>query len=500
MIIVLDFGSQTTHLIKRRLEELDVPALILPGDSPISQILPLKPKGLILSGGPKSVYQKNVPHPDKKIWPANIPILGICYGLQIIAYHLGGQVNPGKKPEFGPAILKISKTSPLFKNLPKNLPVWMSHGDEVILPPKGFTILGKTSTLKIAAFENKKRKIFGVQFHPEVEHTKDEMQILKNFARICQVDLKQNSLNVQTLIEMAKAELNQDKAICAVSGGVDSTVAAKLVRTAIGKNLIPVYIENGLMSAETRQEIKKEFPDCIVVRAEKLFLHALSNVVSPEQKRKIIGRLYIKLFEREAKKHHAHYLIQGTIYSDVIESGAPTSHSSKIKSHHNVGGLPKKMKLQLYEPLRPFYKDQVREIGKKLGISPALLNKHPYPGPGNAIRIIGKITQKRLNQQQKIHAILISVLKKHNLLNKVFQAFPVLTGIKSTAVKGDARFYGEVVALRIYTSTDIMTADFARIPYPVLGECATRILNEVKEISRVVYDITTKPPATMEWE
>lgn len=499
MIVILDFGSQTTHLIKRRLEELGVLTQILSGDSPVAKISSLMPKGLILSGGPSSVYKKNAPQPDKRIFKLGIPILGICYGLQLIAYHLNGKVIPGKKYEFGPAILEIQKASSLFKKLPKKLPVWMSHGDEVVLLSKDFTVLGKTKTLKIAAFENKKRKIFGVQFHPEVEHTKDKMQILKNFAKICQIDLKQRSLNVNSLIETVKTELGENRAICAVSGGIDSTVAAKLVKTAIGQNLIPVYIESGLMLSGTCQEIKKEFPDCVVVRAEKLFLRALFGVTNPEQKRKAIGRLYIKLFEQEAKKYHARYLVQGTIYSDVIESRG-SNHASKIKSHHNVGGLPKKMKLVLYEPLRFFYKDQVREIGKKLNLPKVLLDKHPYPGPGNAIRIIGKITKKRLGQQQKAHLILNAVLEKHNFLDKVFQAFPVLTGVKSTGVKGDARFYGEVVALRIYTSNDIMTADFARIPYPVLGECATRILNEVPGISRVVYDITTKPPATMEWE
>lgn len=505
MILIFDFGSQTCHLISRRLRDLGIKAKIVDPEIKVKKIKEFNPAGIIFSGGPASVYQKKAPTCDKKIFNLNIPILGICYGWQLIAYLLGGGVIKGRK-EYGPEELKIKKEKlEILFGLPIKFTVWLSHGDTVVKLPKDFQVLGSTSKVKTAFVANLKRNIFGVQFHPEVRHTQYGQQILKNFVKICDLNLKKRKIPLKKIIKEIKDKVGKAKVVCAVSGGIDSTTTAVLIAKAIGKNLYPIYVDNGLMREGTKEEIKYIFKKIVnlnlkIVRAKNLFLKKLKGVTSPEEKRKIIGRLYIKLFEKEAKKiKGVEFLAQGTIYSDVIESKG-TKKAAKIKSHHNVGGLPKKMGLKLLEPLRFFYKDEVRKIAKSLGLPDSIVFKQPFPGPGQAIRIIGEITKERLQKQQKVDQIVLEELEKADWLEKVFQSFPIMTGIKSTAVKGDSRFYGEVISLRIYQSADIMTADWARLPYNLLQRISSRIVNEIPGISRVVYDITTKPPATMEWE
>lgn len=505
MILIFDFGSQTCHLIKRRLIDLGIEVKIVDPQINFKEIEKFKPKGVIFSGGPASVYQKNAPTINKKILDFGVPLLGICYGWQLIASLLGGRVIKGRK-EYGPEELKIrNEKLKILSGLPIKFTVWLSHGDTVVNLPKDFQVLGSTSKVKTAFVANLKRNIFGVQFHPEVRHTQYGQQILKNFVKICNLNLKKRKISLKKIIKEIKDKVGKAKVVCAVSGGIDSTTTAVLVAKAIGKNLYPIYVDNGLMREGTKEEIKYIFKKIVnlnlkIVRAKNLFLKSLKGVTNPEEKRKIIGRLYIKLFEKEAKKiKGVEFLAQGTIYSDVIESKG-TKKASKIKSHHNVGGLPKKMGLKLLEPLRFFYKDEVRKIAKSLGLPDSIVFKQPFPGSGQAIRIIGEVTKKRLERQQKADQIVLEELKKAGWLKKVFQSFPIMTGVKSTAVKGDSRFYGEVVALRIYESKDIMTASWSRLPYWLLQKISSRIVNEVPEISRVVYDITTKPPATMEWE
>jgi len=507
MIIIIDFGSQTTHLIGRRIKEMGIPIKIIPPEKVFTEIKKEVPKGIIMSGGPSSVYEKHAPTIDKKIFDQKIPILGICYGQQLTAHLLPlGKTKAGEKREDGPATLIIDLPSPLFDSVSPRSRIWMSHGDNVITPPKGFKFIAHTNSVLGGAMVNEEKKIYGVQFHPEVEHTKHGTLILRNFVeKICSIKTSKNDININQIIEKIKIEVGNKKVIAAVSGGVDSTVAATLVGKAISKNLTVVFADNGLMRLNTKEEVVEIFSkmlkiNLIIVDCKKLFLSKLKGVIDPEQKRKIIGKLYIDIFEKEAKKiPDVKFLVQGTIYSDVIESKG-SKHAAKIKSHHNVGGLPEKLGLKLIEPLREFYKDEVRTVGKKLGLSETIINKQPFPGPGMAIRIIGNITKERLKKEQIADQIVLEEIKKANLYNKIFQSFPIMTGAKSTAVKGDGRFYGEVIALRIYDSKDIMSASWSRLPYDLLQKIVSRIVNEVPGISRVVYDITTKPPATMEWE
>ncbi len=512
MIIIVDFGSQTTHLIARRLKEIGVQTLIINPDSALEEIKKGKPQGIILSGGPASVYEKGAPTIDKDIFNLGIPILGICYGLQLTAHLLGGKVIAGKK-EYGPATLKIKDERLKMKNkLPQQFTVWMSHGDEVIKLPKGFKTIGSSDGVPFAFVENKDKKIYGLQFHPEVEHTEFGSQILRNFVDIC--DLKsgltvEDKFKIQNLkFKIREVVGEKNYVIGAVSGGVDSTVAATLTAKAIGKRFIPVFVDNGLMRKGTEDHVMKIFKKIgikpVVVSVVGETLARLKKITDSEKKRKIIGNFYIEIFEKEMKKLRAQklpvkFLLQGTIYSDVIESQG-TQHSAKIKSHHNVGGLPKKMKLKLLEPMRDFYKDEVREIGRKLGLPEEFVNKQPFPGPGYAVRIRGEVTRQRLEMEKKADEIVLSELEKAGILDQVFLSFPVMTNAYSTAVKGDGRHFGEVVALRIVESKDIMTSTWARLPYEILQKISSRIVNEVSGVSRVVYDITTKPPATMEWE
>lgn len=506
MIIIVDFGSQTTHLISRRIREMGVDVQVVnPGSDPGEDV-----RGIILSGGPASVYSKNSPTLDRKIFALGIPVLGICYGLQLTSYLLGGEVKPGKKKEYGPTQIQLTIDNEKLKILdgvPEAFNVWMSHGDEVIKTPPGFVTYGQTETIPHAFIAQEKKKIYGIQFHPEIVHTQYGQQILKNFLEICGVKIKKRTINkryVDSLIEDIKDLVRDDKAICALSGGVDSAVAALLVHRAIGKNLESVYIDSGLMRAEETVVLRKVFKEHFqmkvkIVNAKEEFLQSQKGVVDPEQKRKIIGKTFIEIFEKVAKKSGAKFLVQGTIYPDVIES-AGTKHSRRIKSHHNVGGLPKKMNLVLVEPLRTFYKDEVRAIGKYLGLPESIVQRHPFPGPGLAVRIIGEVKDYKLKVLREADRIVREEIESAKLGKKLWQTFAVFTGIKTTGVRGDNRVYGETIAIRAIEAKDAMSANFAKLPYPLLEKISVRIVNEIKQVNRVVYDITNKPPATMEWE
>jgi len=533
MIIVIDFGSQTTHLIGRRIKELGVEVKIVSPEEILRFTQDDKAvKGIILSGGPSSVYAKNAPTVDKKIFNFGIPILGICYGFQLTAHLLGGKVVSGKK-EYGPAKLKIENCLPteegklkITQSLPESFVVWMSHGDEVIKLPKGFKVVGSSDGVPFAFVEDKDKKIYGLQFHPEVEHTSFGLQILSNFVDICNskngssaqekfkiqpfgfAQDKNSKFKIKEIEDNIKKTVGESYVIGAVSGGVDSTVASVLTAKAIGKKFIPIFVDNGLMRRGTEEHVIKIFKQIgikpVVINAVGEMLRRLNKITDSEEKRKIIGNFYIEIFEQEmkkllTKKIPVKFLLQGTIYSDVIESQG-TKHSAKIKSHHNVGGLPKYMKLKLLEPVRNFYKDEVREIGRKLGLPEEFVNKQPFPGPGYAVRIRGEVTRKRLEMEKKADEIVLYELEKAGILPNVFLSFPVMTNAYSTAVKGDGRQFGEVVAIRIVESKDIMTSTWSRMPYDILQKISSRIVNEISGVSRVVYDITTKPPATMEWE
>lgn len=508
MILVIDFGSQVAHLISRRINDLGVKTKIILPEDARTEIATEKPQGIILSGGPDSVYAKGAPTIERKVFDSNIPTLGICYGLQLMMYLLGGKVVSGKK-EYGPAKLEILNfKSQISNRLPKESRVWVSHGDEVVKLAPGFAIIGSTERVPASFIENTTKKIYGVQFHPEVEHTEIGNQLLENFVELCGAKREVNNINIDEMVTKIKKQVGNYYVIGAVSGGVDSTVAAVLVAKAIAKQFIPIYVDNGLMRFDTKDHLAKIFEHTKIkvriINAQEETLKRLKGVTDPEEKRKTIGKLYIDIFEREMQKiiksgRKVKFLMQGTIYSDVIESKG-TKNADKIKSHHNVGGLPEKMKLQLIEPVRNFYKDQVREIGKMLKLPDVFVYKQPFPGPGYAVRIRGEVTELRLGQEKMADKIVLEELGKAGVLKDIFQSFPVLTGAHSTAVKGDGRNFGEVVALRIIESKDVMTAKWADLPYSLLQTISSRIVNEVPDISRVVYDITTKPPATMEWE
>jgi len=508
MIILIDFGGQTAHLISRRIRELGVDVKIVnPEDSLASIQNDKNVKGIILSGGPASVYEKGAPTVDKKVFELGIPILAICYGLQLAAHLLGGEVKAGYIKEFGPAELYIRKPMILFQGIPTNSAVWMSHGDEVIKPPIGFMTNAGTATIQNAAISNDQSKIYGVQFHPEVVHTAFGENILENFLKICGLTPKKSEINkefVENIIKDIKDSVRNEKAICALSGGVDSSVAALLVHKAIGKNLTSVYVDSGLMRFGETETLKKVFKDYYkmnvnIVDTKDEFLKALKGITDPEQKRKAIGKTFIEVFEKEAKKVMAKFLVQGTIYPDVIES-AGSKHAQNIKSHHNVGGLPADMNLVLIEPLRNFYKDEVRKIGEILGLPESITERQPFPGPGLAVRIIGEVSEYNLEILRKADKIVTDEIEKAHLTKKLWQAFAVFTGIKTTGVRGDGRVYGETIAIRAIEAKDAMSANFAHLPYEVLEKISVRIVTEVPEVNRVVYDITNKPPATMEWE
>ncbi|MEK9207079.1 MAG: glutamine-hydrolyzing GMP synthase, partial [Patescibacteria group bacterium] len=502
---VVDFGGQTAHLITRRLKDLGIESELIDPDDALKVCIKAQPQGLIFSGGPAFVYEKGAPSISPKIFDLGIPVLGICYGWQIMAHLLGGKVESGNK-EYGPTNLEITDFKNLFYGLPAKTKVIESHGDTVKKMPLGFEILASTETVKFAAVVSPAKKFYGVQFHPEAHHTKHGIDILKNFAtRVCNLALNPQKLDIDEMIWEIKEKVGKKKVIGAFSGGTDSAVAGVMVAKAIGKNFIPFFVDSGLMREETITRIKKEFPKILgvkveIISARSLFLSRLKGVIDPEKKRKVIGKLYIELFEKEMRKHPGvKYLLQGTTYADFIHSQG-SRRSAHIKSHHNVGGLPKNMKLKLLEPLRYFYTDQVREIGVRIGLPRDAVYQQPFPGPGHAVRIVGEVTKERLAQQVQADMIVVEELRKSGWYQKIFQCCSIMSGTNSTGVKGDGRFYGEVVAVRILNSKDRMTAEIARVPFEILEKIASRIVNEVPNISRVVYDITSKPPATMEWE
>ncbi|MFH1283268.1 MAG: glutamine-hydrolyzing GMP synthase [bacterium] len=508
-IAILDFGSQYTHLIARRIRECGVYSEIIPCAARAEEILKNKPSALILSGGPASVTQSKAPVCDKNIFQLGIPVLGICYGAQLMASLIDGRVIKAKAREYGKAILNIKKQEGLFKGLAHNEQVWMSHGDRIAKLPKGFKVIGYTRDASVAAMADTAKNFYGLQFHPEVVHTIHGKKILENFLfkiSKCRRSWEMKSF-IKSSIDELKEKVGKDKVLCALSGGVDSSVLSILIKRAIGKNLVAVFIDNGLLRKNEARMVNDRFRkhykvNLIFVKAENIFLKALKGVVNPEKKRKIIGRTFIKLFEREAKKIGSFkYLAQGTLYPDVIESvsafGGP---SAVIKTHHNVGGLPKRLKFDLIEPLRYLFKDEVRALGSELGLPEEIVNRHPFPGPGLAIRIIGEVTKEKLNILRAADWILMEEIKRSNLYSKLWQSFCVLLPIKTVGVMGDERTYEKIIAIRAVNSVDAMTAQWARLPYDVLENISNRIVNEVKGVNRVVYDISSKPPSTIEWE
>ena len=508
-ILVLDFGSQYTQLIARRVRESKVYSEILPWDIAEDKIRNLNPKGIILSGGPNSVTESFTPRAPQCVFDLKVPILGICYGMQTIAEQMGGQVMSVDQKEFGHSELKIINESILFKNLDKKINVWMSHGDQVQDLPDNYNLIASTKTAPIAAMEHKNLPIYAIQFHPEVTHTENGQNILNNFIfDICQ---SKNEWRIENLIsqriEEIKEKVKKDKVLLGLSGGVDSSVTAALLHKAIGKKLTCVFVDNGLLRKNESVEVMQTFKDNLdlnVIKSDSsdIFLRHLENVDDPEQKRKIIGRTFIDVFDAEAiKLKDIKFLAQGTIYPDVIESsGSESKEARVIKSHHNVGGLPEEMKLDLVEPLRDLFKDEVRKMGIQLGIPKEMIERHPFPGPGLGVRIIGEITKEKIKILQDADAIFIEELVKANLYNKVSQAFAVLLSVKSVGVVGDERRYAEVIGLRAVETVDFMTARWAHLPFKFLENVSNRIVNEIEDVSRVVYDISSKPPATIEWE
>jgi GMP synthase (glutamine-hydrolysing) len=509
-ILVLDFGSQYTQLIARRVRENKVYSEILPFNASIEQIKAFAPKGIILSGGPSRVNAKDAPFPDKEVFDLGVPVLGICYGMQLMAHCLGGKVGRAVKREYGRAELLIDDSSDLFKGLSskRHNVVWMSHGDKIQKYPQGFHPIAHTDNSPVAAMADKARRYYALQFHPEVVHTEHGARILKNFIfNICKCRPKWTMKSfIETTTKEIKEKVGKDRVICGISGGVDSSVTAVLMHKAIRKQLTCIFVDNGLLRKDEAQKVesmlKRHFHmNLVCVDASERFLTKLKGVIDPERKRKIIGNEFIRVFEAEAKKiKGARYLAQGTLYPDVIESTSFKGPSATIKSHHNVGGLLKHMKLELIEPLRELFKDEVRVLGREMGMADEVIDRHPFPGPGLAIRIIDKVTPHRADILRRADAIVLEEIKKAGLYNDIWQAFAVLLPIKTVGVMGDERTYENVVAVRAVTSVDGMTADWAKIPYDVLGIISNRIINEVKGVNRVVFDISSKPPGTIEWE
>ncbi|MFO7884785.1 MAG: glutamine-hydrolyzing GMP synthase [Desulfobacteraceae bacterium] len=509
MILIIDFGSQFNQLIARRVRENEIYCQVEPAGIDLSTIKKMNPEGIILSGGPSSIYEKNSPSTDTGIFSLGIPILGICYGMQFMVHALGGTIERSEKREYGFADLNIKNKKFLFNGMENSLHCWMSHGDSTLTLPDGFEVTASTENTEIAAVADFKNQFFGLQFHPEVEHTENGREMIKNFLRdVCQCRKNWTMESfASNAIDQIKQAVQDKKVIMGLSGGVDSSVAAMLIHRAIGKNLYCIFVDNGVLRKNEKQSLEKSLLKNLdmnikFVDAQKKFLDALNNVTDPEQKRKKIGNTFIQVFDEEASKiEGAAFLGQGTLYPDIIESksafGGPTSI---IKSHHNVGGLPEKMKLKLIEPLQLLFKDEVRKLGLELGLNEDLVWRQPFPGPGLAIRIMGVVTPERIFILREADSLLITEIKKAGYYKKLWQSFAVLLPVKSVGVMGDKRTYDNCIAIRAVTSKDAMTADWARIPHDLLARISNRIINEVDGVNRVVYDITSKPPGTIEWE
>ena len=519
-IVILDFGSQYTQVIARRVRECQVYSQIVRHDLSAAEIKALKPNGIILSGGPSSVYGKDAPQPDPAIFDLGLPILGICYGVQLMAHHLGGKVEHSAQREYGRGQLHVSAECALFAGLGEVVDIWNSHGDKVTKLPRGFRAVGRTDNSPFAAIEHPKKRFFGIQFHPEVVHTPRGKEIIQNFVYGicgCRMDWTMGSFIEQTCAEI-RQQVGQDHVLLGLSGGVDSSVAAALLHKAIGDQLTCVFVNNGLLRSNEAEAVKRVFGDNFhvklkTVNASARFLKKLRGVTAPERKRKIIGTEFVRVFEDAVKEltrrnpqsairnPQFKFLAQGTLYPDVIESVAIGGNpAALIKSHHNVGGLPKNMKFKLVEPLRQLFKDEVREVGAQLGLPKEIVQRQPFPGPGLAVRILGAITPERLRILRDADTIVVSEMKASDWYYKVWQSFAVLLPIRSVGVMGDERTYAQTIAVRIVESQDGMTADWVRVPYDVLARISTRIINEVKGVNRVCYDISSKPPATIEWE
>jgi len=507
-ILIIDFGSQFTQLITRRIREANVYSEIYPHTISVDKIKEIKPKGIIFSGGPLSVYDDSAPEIDKEILNLKIPVLGICYGLQLICTNFDGKVEPAADREYGKAVLRIIDDSDILIGIDDASVVWMSHGDYLTEIPPGFKIVGESDHSPICAISKDTKRIYGLQFHPEVAHTEEGKKIIDNFLfEICSCNADWTAENfIGDEIESIKSEVGDAKAICALSGGVDSTVAAVLVKKSIGKNLICIHIDTGLMRKNESEKVGDLFDeklnlDHIHVDASQKFLKNLKGVSDPEEKRKIIGNTFIEVFEEEAKKiENAEFLVQGTLYPDVIESVPVKGASATIKSHHNVGGLPEKMNLKLIEPFRELFKDEVRKVGRQLNIPEEFIIRHPFPGPGLAVRILGEISEEKLEILREADDIFITSIKDEGIYKNIWQAFTILLPVSSVGVMGDARTYDNVLALRAVTSVDGMTADWYTFEHDFLAEVSNKIINKVKGVNRVIYDVSSKPPATIEWE
>ena len=507
-VLILDFGSQYTQLIARKIRELGVYSEILPFSTPLAEIRQARPSALVLSGGPQSVYGKGAPHPDKGVFDLGVPVLGICYGVQLMAHFLGGQVIPSQEREYGFAALRVLDRDGLLAKIKDRQQVWMSHGDRLECVPPGFRLTGSTVNTRAAVIEDKARKFYGVQFHPEVIHTKEGLKVLGNFL-FGQAGLTPDwtiSSFVARKVKEIRATVGGGRVICGLSGGVDSLVTSLIIHKAIGNRLTCIFIDNGLLRKGQYEALMEAFRHkfalkVIGVDASDMFLDQLRGVVSPERKRKTIGRLFIHLFEREAMRlGGAAFLAQGTIYPDVIESNPVKGPSSVIKSHHNVGGLPKGLKFKLVEPLRELFKDEVRALALELGVDEDFIHQHPFPGPGLAVRMIGEIDRESLEILRAADDVVLQEIQKAGIYKKLWQAFAVLLPVRSVGVMGDQRTYHRVVVIRMVQSTDGMTANWYPAPAKLLAAMSTRIVNEVRGVNRVVYDVTTKPPGTIEWE